>query len=145
MIISDCIEYRLFKDSQEPFKNIIEKASQRYSNNYLIEYYQKCQKGICSKLKPNGSGITKNDMIYLYGSRYHDSPCENQNERDIFVLMDIVKGIRNENDKNKYKRLMIELLNIMNFGCFKTIIIPEKALDNIKEFENYMKSLNISI
>jgi len=141
-LITNGIEFRIFENSQTLPKRLIEKEKRKTkkNENYLIEYFQKCENDSFQKLKPiTKTGIKDEDLIFFYGNKYHENPCRNQREENIFVLMDVVEKIRSQKDRKRYKELMIKLLNVMNFGCFNSILLSSESLENLNSFQNYLQ------
>ena len=121
-------------------------SNKNYETLFLIDYLLNCrvdEKGLRKNLE--GNNIDDDEIIYMYGNKYHSEKSLHQLDENIFVIKRLING-SGKDVKKDYKYLLIQLLNILKFARYDYMIFPKDAFNNISSFKKFMREyFNITV
>ena len=130
-----------FKDNYQPiYTNESSLCNKSINNWFLIDYLCNCKKDERGYKNIEGNTLTDADMIYLYGNKFHTNKAKYQLDENIYVIKKNINSLTMTiKNKEEYKYLLVELLNILRFARYDYMIFPKNVFDNITSFKKFMK------
>ena len=112
---------------------------------FLIDYLCNCKHTDRGYKNIEGNTLTEENIIYLYGDKYHTNKSKHQLDENIFVIQNLIKTTSKKN-KEEYKYLLVKLLNILRFARYNYMIFPKNVFNDINSFKKFMKDyFNITV